>query len=166
MLLYHPVEDSNHCCYRLIRLLKAFSEPTPMVTLMICDFYSLFPGQLKYIAGWPRRNSQAWKILQSIPNEYEEMLNPKRVFFQLNRVQAAAFSHLQAIGVIEFSKTGEQQVTLNHDAMPVGLLDSLRGDVFYSTGWFEIITADLCKIGVSGKNGLKSKTGLMEYLYD
>ena len=83
MLLYHPIEDSTHCCYRLIRLLYVIDKSIPITSLMICDFYSLFPGQLKKISGWPKKKSDADKIVQGIPNEYEEILNPKRVFFQL-----------------------------------------------------------------------------------
>ena len=167
MLLCHPVDDSNHCCYRLIRLLNAFKEQSvPMTTLMICDFYSLFPGQLKYINGWPRLNSASWEKLHAMPDEYEEMLNPKRVFFQLNNVQTAAISHLHAKRLIELSSTSESLVTLLRDSMPLKLCETLENDVSCSTDWFSLITTDLCKIGIFGKNGLKRKTGLMEFLYD
>lgn len=167
MLLYHPVEDSNHCCYRIIRLLIAVEGfSLPMVALLISDFYSLFPGQLKYISGWPRLNSTSWKKLHALPNEYEEMLNPQRVFFQLNSVQAAAISHLHAKGLVVISSGGERAVTLIRDAMPLELSRALERDLSRSSDWFDLIATDLCRVEVSGKNGLKRKTGLMEFVYD
>lgn len=167
MLIYHPAEDSVHCCYRIIRLLNGIaSESIPLATLMICDFYSLFPGQLKNIEGWPRANSAAWKSLKEMPNEYEEMLNVKRIFFQLKSVQLAAISHLHAKEILIISATSDKQIHLNKDAVPTKIKEMLETDDYIRSAWFKLITQELSKISLYGKRGLKSKTGLMEFVYD
>lgn len=167
MLLYHPVEDSNHCCYRLIRLLYSADEfSMPLTSLLICDFYTLFPGQLKSIDGWPRKRSAAFKLVQAIPDEYEEMLNPKRVFFQLSNIQTAALSHLEAKGIIERDIRIPPRVKLNVQALPSKFVRRLELDPIVSEAWFKLVSEELSKLSIAGKNGLKSKTGLMEFVYD
>lgn len=167
MLIYHPIEDSNHCCYRLIRLLDAISaESVPLHTLMICDFYSLFPGQLKNIIGWPRANSASWRTIQSIPDEYEEMLNQKRVFFKLNSIQNSAIAHLHSKEIISFSSPLDGNIALNRHTVPSGIRERLTIDPVNQSNWFALITKELTKIELYGKMGLKSKTGLMEFVYD
>jgi hypothetical protein len=133
---------------------------------MICDFYSLFPGQLKYIHGWPRKNSGLWKNIQDIPDEYEKILNPQRVFFQLNGIQKASLSHLHSKNIIELSDLEGHMVSLNRNAVPLQLLEVIKSDAVSSSAWFLGIVESLCRIELSGKNGLKSKTGLMESVYD
>jgi hypothetical protein len=133
---------------------------------MICDFYALFPGQLKFIYNWPRRNSNAWNLLKAIPDEYEEMLNPKRVFFQLNKVQNAAISHLHSKGILTYSNETEKDICLNKASIPSDIVNLLNSDETRKEDWFNIISSDLCKIELNGTNGLKSKTGLMEFVYD
>jgi hypothetical protein len=167
MLLYHPVDDSNHCCYRLIRLLYSAVELSmPLTSLLICDFYTLFPGQLKRIEGWPRKRSAAYTLLREIPDEYEEMLNPKRVFFQLNNIQSAAISHLEAKGIIQNDILNDSLVTLNVLSLPADLIEKLELDPIFSEEWFSLISHGLSRLPIAGKNGLKSKTGLMEFVYD
>jgi hypothetical protein len=167
MLLYHPVEDSNHCCYRLIRLLYSADEAyVSLINLFICDFYSLFPGRLKNIQRWPRAKSAAWRELRSIGDEYEEMLNPQRVFFQLNALQVAAISHLHSQGVIGFKTSSDHEVSLNIESLPAEFLKTLDEDGARSTAWFVLVAHELLKMEPLGANGLKSRTGLMEYVYD
>lgn len=167
MLLYHPVDDSNHCSYRLIRLLYSSGDLSmPLTSLLICDFYTLFPGQLKRIDGWPRKRSAAYKLVQAIPEEYEEMLNPKRVFFQLNNIQTAAMSHLEAKGIIEHDVSTAAPIKLKIEALPAEFMVKLESDPIRAEAWFSLISRDLSRLPVAGKNGLKSKTGLMEFVYD
>ena len=167
MLLYHPVDDSNHCSYRLLRLLYSADELSmPLTSLLICDFYTLFPGQLKRIEGWPRKRSAAYNLIHAIPEEYEEMLNPKRVFFQLNNIQTAAVSYLEAKGIIEHDVLAHAQVKLRTEALPSDFIARLESDPIRGETWFSLVSRELSKLPIAGKNGLKSKTGLMEFVYD
>lgn len=167
MLIYHPAEDSNHCAYRIIRLLSKISTGTiPQATLMICDFYSLFPGHLKNISGWPRANSKSWKTIHGIPDEYEDVLNVRRIFFRLKDIQLAAISYLCAKEVISVSSSIDKQVGLNERAVPEHIWETLDHDEYYKSNWFSLLATDLAKMNLYGKSGLKSKSGLMEFLYD
>ena len=138
----------------------------PLTSLLICDFYTLFPSQLKRIDGWPRKRSAAYKMIQAIPEEYEEMLNPKRVFFQLNNIQTAAMSYLKAKGIIEHDILTHAQIKLSTEALPPEFIEKLKADPTRVEAWFSLVSRELSKLPISGKNGLKSKTGLMEFVYD
>lgn len=167
MLIYHPVEDSNHCTYRIIRLLFHISiQSIPQSTLMICDFYALFPGQLKNIKGWPRANSKSYKTVQQIPDEYEQIVNSRRIFYQLKDIQLAALSYLHAKEVITLLPGVDRKIQLNKDSVPQSIVTMIQNDEYCETDWFRLITNELPKIDLYGKSGLKGKTGLMEYVYD
>jgi len=166
MLIYHPVGDFHHCCYRLIRLLSSVATPLPEQTLMLGDFFSLFPGQLKCIQGWPRANSKAYKIVKSIPDEFEELLNTKRVFFQLKEIQVAAISNLCAKGIFQVTSKVPNTYLLLGDNVPDGIKEKVESDAFATSEPYRLIVQDLCKLDLLGKNGLKKKTGLLESMYD
>lgn len=166
MLIYHPAGDYHHCCYRFIRLLSTVGISMSDQTLMLCDFFSLFPGQMKYIQGWPRANSNAAKVIKSLPDEFEELLNAKRVFFQLKQVQQVAISYLCAKGLLRTESKSPMTYSLIDSEVPAGIRDVIKSDVFTKTEQYRLITQSLCKLELTGKSGLKSKTGLMEFLYD
>ena len=166
MLIYHPAVDHHHCCYRLIRLLNTIGKPLSEQTLMLCDFFSLFPGQMKHIQAWPRANSKSARTIKSIPDEFEELLNTKRVFFQLKDVQKAAISNLFAKDLLRTDSNNPNAYSLNTENVPNEIKEAINRDWFITSDPYRLITNDLSKFELFGKNGLKSKSGLMEFLYD
>lgn len=133
---------------------------------MLCDFYSLFPSQLKKISGWPRGKSKQWYLVQTLPNDFEELPNTKRVFYQLKAIQHTALMYLEAKGIVKITAMPNKQVQLIGDAVPEKIRLMLEEDSLRNSDYFKLIVEQLSHQTLNGKSGLKMKTGLMEFLYD
>lgn len=164
MLLYHPVGDANHCIYRLISILEGVKQNKAQLTsLQLADFFYLFPEQLKKIEKWPRSNSRSKQIITSIPSSYEIIENPRRVFYDLREVQKGAIMHLKSKGVI---KVQNRSISLNLENIPQPISEALKIDPFRASEIFKIITTEFIIQNTFGSNGMKKRTGLMEFHYD
>lgn len=163
MIIYHPFKDANHCSYRIISLLYKNKNKINDDVIKFMDFYYLFPQQLKNICGWPRSNSKIAKSIKLIDTSYEFIENPRRVFFELNVIRKNTLAHLFSKGIISFS---EDSLILHENKIPQSLINTLENDTFRTSFEFSVISNELSKLPVKGKNGLKAKTNLMEYRYD
>lgn len=167
MLMYHPAFDANHCLYRIVSILYATTDQQiswPLLRLL--DFYYLFPSQLKNIKPWPSeiRNLKA-RVLK-IPEQFEDLTNPARTFFELESFQKTATLELIAKGVISKSSFDKGIMELEPDSLPSAYTALLDTDNFLKSEAFEVITKGLPRTKFNGSNGLKFRSGLMEYIYD
>ena len=163
MIIYHPFKDANHCLYRIISLLYKNSKEINEAQINFMDFYYLFPSQLKRINGWPRSNSKLAADIKNIDDTYETIENPRRVFFELSIIRRNTLAHLYSKEIISIS---ESKLILNEEKVPQELLNKLQDDTFRKGFEYSIITKEIPKLKIKGKNGLKAKTNLMEYRYD
>ncbi|MEZ8152243.1 ABC-three component system middle component 5 [Vibrio sp. 10N.261.49.A5] len=164
MIIYHPYKDANHCAYRLLSILSACSIPVSINYLHIADFYYLFPSQLKNIDKWPRKNSIIYNHLHSIPDSYEYIENPRKIFFELKTIRANVLISLLSKDLIEY--TSDNLIKIKHHQLPDPLADQIASDEFRKSLEFQVITTKMKDVKLHGESGLKSKSGLMEYRYD
>ena len=164
MLIYHPYKDANHCAYRLLSILSACRVPVNLNYLHIADFYHLFPSQLKHIDKWPRKNSVIYNAIQKIPESYEYIDNPRKIFFELKTIRANVLINLLSKNLIEC--TTDNLITIKHQKLPLSLVKQIDNDEFRRSSEFQIITTKMKDLKLHGESGLKSKSGLMEYRYD
>lgn len=167
MLIYHPAFDANHCLYRLISILSSTgNSPINWALLRMLDFYYLFPGQLKNIKPWPREMQRFKAHAANIPEQFEYLTNPARTFFELQPFQKAAALEMIAKGVLSKSSFDNDLMVLESSSLPSAYIELLEADDFLKGKTFKIISEELPKIKFSGSTGLKSRSGLMEYIYD
>ena len=148
----------------MISILLSVNKPININQLHILDFYYLFPDKMKEMHKFPRANTKKHKCIQNIPDSYELIENSRRVFFEIMDIRHNAIINLLSKNII--SNLGSDEFVLNTVAIPEELMSFLNVDSFRKTDIFEILTKDLVKIKVNGENGLKFKSGLMEYRYD
>lgn len=164
MLLYHPSKDANHTCYRIISILESVPENKIHKNILsLINFYYLFPSQLKAIEKWPRKGSNDYNFIHSLKPEYEIMENPRRIFFELKDVLDCAVSFLIDKQIINYENN---DIKLNVENIPKNINVTLNNDDFRKDNLFRILTHEIIKQNIKGSNGLKMKTGLMEYKYD
>lgn len=164
MIIYHPYQDINHCIYRLLSILIKMNEPISINKLRILDFYYLFPSQLKNIDKWPRKNSNNYKLVQNkIKDSYEIILNPKKLFFSMKEIQYTAISNLISLEII---KNDMEYIVLQKDFLPNSFIKLYDRDPYNHSSIYNLIINEASKLDISGKNGLKRKSGLMEFQYD
>lgn len=167
MLMYHPAFDANHCLYRIVSILHATGDaPISWPLLRMLDFYYLFPSQLKNIKPWPSEIRKLKAQVMKIPDQFEDLSNPARTFFELETFQKTATLELIAKGVLSKSSFDKGIMELEPDSLPSAYTTLLDLDDFLKSDAFEVITKGLPSTKLSGSNGLKSRTGLMEYVYD
>ncbi|MEW8351131.1 MAG: ABC-three component system middle component 5 [Candidatus Thiodiazotropha taylori] len=167
MLIYHPAYDLNHCVFRVLSLLASSTHKQFDTDLLrLLDFYVLFPHLLKTIKPFPSALKEYSKIIKHIPSSYEAIPNPKRILFDLEDVQNAAFHNLLARGIIDLDAFRSNLVVLNDSALPSNFLDQLTDNELANSDWFPLISDDLPLVGFLGKDGLKKRSSLMEYRYD
>ncbi|STQ44135.1 Uncharacterised protein [Ewingella americana] len=122
MIIYHPFRDANHCLYRIINLLYKNESEVNEGNIGFMDFYYLFPSQLTCIDKWPRSNSKLAKNIREIQSEYENIENPRRIFFELNIVRKNTLSHLLSKGVVSLN---EDVLCLHENKVPQNLITTL-----------------------------------------
>lgn len=166
MLLYHPLTDVNHCMYRLLNLILHIEGDIQFEKLRVVDFYYIFPHLLNEIKPWPVDIKKFKKHLPSNKKSFEHISNKKKVFFELNSIQKQAISILVAKGLIDIDKIKDGVVSLNRERLPEVISNELGNDSFSKSDCFLILTDALINSNWNGKNGLKLKTGLLEYRYD
>jgi len=167
MLIYHPAYDLNHCVFRVLSLLTTSAHKqfdTDLLRLM--DFYVLFPHLLKTIRPLPVALKEYRIIIKNIPSAYEAIPNPKRILFDLEEVQNAAFHNLLAREILDLDAFRSNLVTLNDSALPSDFRDQLIDNELANSDWFPLISNELPLVEFLGKDGLKKRSSLMEYRYD
>lgn len=167
MLIYHPAFDANHCLYRIVTILYSSQKTEVSWSLLrLLDFYYLFPAQLKKISPWPNQISKYKKLLRNIPEQYEDISNSSRVFYDLEKFQKTAVLELIAKGIISKESFEEGKVCLVDGALPNSFVEYIENNEFFYKDEFKIIIEALPTVDLNGPQGLKKRSGLMEYIYD
>lgn len=167
MLMYHPAFDANHCLYRIVSILNSTKEKDISWSLLrMMDFYYLFPSQLKKITPWPKEIQKLKALISKIPDQFEDLTNPVRVFFELESFQKTAALELIAKGILSKESFEKGVMRLEPDSLPPAFIEFLASDDFLSSNAFKLITQALPLANFNGAKGLKDRSGLMEYIYD
>jgi len=166
MILYHPAKDVYHCVYRLIAIMGNLDEPVSFDKLRILDFYFLFPSFMKDIKPWPSDIKDYKRVVKSVSDSYERVVNKRRLFFEMLPVQKKAISIIKSKDILVAESLEEGQLLLQKDILSGVILEIKESDKFVSSEVFEVIVKGLLSTEWEGSSGLKSRSGLMEYKYD
>lgn len=165
-MLYHPFKDCNHCLYRLLSVLVAINNPIAVEKLRVIDFYYLFPYFLKTIEPWPSDIMAYKKFIKEIDAPFECLPNKAKLFFDLNQLQTQAIYYLASKGILSVTELQEGSAVLIDEKIPREILNTIGKDYFPNGNVFKILTEAIPLTKWSGPNGLKKRSGLMEYKYD
>ena len=166
ILTYHPAFDVYHCVFRLIRLLSHKNvQKIECDKLRILDFYLLFSDLIKTIR--LKRDDKRWsnELVRALPkNKYNTASVSRQVFEKLSPFHSIAIKHLIDKRIV--SLDDNDFIIPSTEQIP----DSLRQELERINKSENNITEFLCGVlngyQLLGKEGLKNRTGLMEYKYD
>ena len=136
-----------------------------LARLRLFDFFLVFPHILTQMR-LPKRYLKMRKVLKAIPSPYESTPSPTRLFYQIGEIQKTTVRLLVARTLIQ------KDIYLEGDA---ALTDSINGATFGSIlnkqdfrneGWYHFLVRELIEYPLDGPNGLKHRTGLMEFRHD
>ncbi len=167
MLVYHPIHDVNHCLYRMLLVLEASVHKSfEWDTFKLMNFYLVFPHLLKEIKPFPVALNSYRKTIKEIPESYVEVANPKRTLFDLAGLQHMAANHLAAKSIINLDFQSTNKLKPEDYSLSRELNQSIESDPIRNEPWFKLIIDELPLLDLRGKNGLKKRSGLMEFQYD
>lgn len=164
MILYHPIKDIYHTQYRIISILLCTNK-IPKEKLRLLDFYYNFPHFISEIQPWPS-DIKEYKIKKGAMTEpFEKISNKKRVFFQMSDVFNTALGLLVAKDIAKASGANKD-ISLIKDNIPKQLIHEIGEDLFVKSPVFKTIVSGLAKTKWNGQDGLKKRSGLLEFKYD
>ncbi|HUE93069.1 ABC-three component system middle component 5 [Pseudomonas sp.] len=167
MLIYHPAFDASHCVYRVIAILMGVKgNSVAWDVLRVLDYFYLFPAQLKKIEPWPVSIKEYKGKVKAIPDQFEDISNPARLFFDLKEFQRSAIMELVAKGIVDREGFERGEIKLNKDMLPDEFIGFVLADEFVNGMAYKIISHALPDVEFNGASGLKNRSGLMEYRYD
>lgn len=166
MISYHPIFDMNHSIYRLLRLLHVSEyESIDWDLLKLLDFYTVFPSLMKQISPLPQAITPYRQTINTIPEPYEEIPNPRRILFEAGPIQDNAVRVIVAKGFADIDDfLSERRIKLI--SIPEQLRVQIKEDAETNDDWFDVIANQLPAAKFMGRDGLKQRSGLLEYRYD
>jgi len=167
MLIYHPAYDVNHCLYRFLLVLEnSTQQEFEWDVLKLIDFYLVFPHMLKSIQPLPASLRSFRRVIKEIPDSYEALPNAKRVVFDLENMQNTAMMNLVAKEFIDNDLFHKKIIRRSKKGLPKKLMSSITENSVVSKEWFRLIANELPLVPFTGPNGLKKRSGLLEFRYD
>lgn len=165
MLLYNKALDPNHTLLRMTALLISWkAESLESDALRLFDFLIANPAHIEKLSV-PRDKFTDKNEFKSYKNRYQNF-DPKSLFNAMKEIHFLAIERLVVLGVL---KTGNNssEYNVHLENIPEGLkvlAESKENSI--SSQAIDFIVENLTSISVTGSDGLKKITSLMDYRYD
>ena len=165
--MYHPAQDINHCVYRLLLILECSEHKQIKLDIYrLVDFYTLFPYLLKLIKPLPVPVNKHRSKFSNIAEPFESLRNTKRILHELETLQSIAIQNLLAKKLLNKVSLEKGFLGRSEKPLPESFLQEMQSARLLNEDWFKVLVNEFPKAKFSGNNGLKARTGLMEYRYD
>jgi hypothetical protein len=168
-LSYQAAFDPLHSIYRDLRIFEAIEPSTPLFVdhLRILDFYLLFPFKISAIRLIPQHRK-----FRGLAAEYEDKQpygnqpESAQIFDRMKPMQIAALETLAEKKIIDAAEFENGTVVRTETPLPPALVARVRGANESEQRLMQAIAALGSEYALLGHNGLKDRTGLLEYRYD
>jgi ribosomal protein S17E len=164
MLIYHPAYDAYHCVFRLLLIINSLGE-LEVSKLKILDFYLVFPKEISNIR-LPSDKTHIRSAINKLNSSYRGPVNSKQAFRDMSHIQNAVIRSLGAMGLINQASLLNNYIKRTEKELSPDFLEAFENFLTNQTEVSEFTLNELSKISLNGINGLKDRTGLMEYRYD
>jgi hypothetical protein len=164
MLVYHPAFDAYHCVMRLLAILRA----RPVLerdTIRILDFGLCFPAVVAQFR-LPQKLSKLRRAAKDVHNDYRTPISARSTFTALSNVHDGALSCLGAAGLVDADQLKAGTVARTTVALPSDVEMRCISLEDREAFFFKDVLPVLAEIPLSGPDGLKDRSGLVEHRYD
>lgn len=166
MLIYHPAFDVNHSRLRIIQLLEGLRDrEVPFDLLRILDFYFLFPHLLADVQ-LKQGMTRVKRDLGRLGNKYNQVPAPKVLIRQMEGIHETAVRALQASNLVDVPTQDMAIVKRSDIPLPEELKKVIADQPEQEQALANILSGEVATIPLNGPNGLKARSGLLEYRYD
>jgi len=164
MLIYHPAFDAYHCVFRFISLIEACTQ-LEVEKACILDFYLVFPASIASIR-LPQELTSIRSTARRLENPYHDPFNAKRVFKDMRGIQEEALRCLAAANFIDADRFEGGVMHRTQRIISEDLKNTTTEFIRRGGETRQFVLQHLSKINLSGPDGLKARTGLLEFRYD
>lgn len=164
MLVYHPAYDAYHCLFRMMAIIERTGK-LEIDKLKILDFYILFPSLLSDVK-MPRQFVSFKKKAKQSYNEYHDPINSRGIFNEMRKIQDAAIKCMLATGYIDSDDLSHGYVMRTSKELPEKIALEMDKFIDNKKPLSSFIIQNLAKFHLTGPDGLKARTQLMEHRYD
>jgi hypothetical protein len=164
MLIYHPAFDLSHGMFRLLRMLEV--NPNKRLkwdTYRILDFYYLFP-HLLINARLPRALLKRKNSYKKAGSKYNRIPAPRTLILQLRGSHELIVRSLIAKGFLDPADFAQGLLSRTARRTPATLENLFPAAEDFAL--VELLAVDVAAIPLTGADGLKERTGLLEHRYD
>lgn len=168
MLLYHPATDFYHCWMRFASVIcDCGSHGVEFDRLRIIDFLLCFPLEISTCKLPTKHSAALRKLIRQLPTSYEDPNSIRQAFAQMNKIQGQVAMDMVAKGIVQRDKYREGILTPNAESSASELLQSAAQEwEARCEEWHQLAVSVLLSIPLNGRNGLKDRSGLLEFKYD
>ncbi|WP_448118157.1 ABC-three component system middle component 5 [Pseudomonas serbica] len=164
MLIYHPAYDAYHCVFRMLCIVSEL-QSVELDKARLLDFYLLFPSAIAKIR-LPKSHYSGRQLAKLLANVYRDPINPSATFRELRYIQEAALKCMVASGFVDAKSYESGLMVRTKLPLPESMLEATSAYIKNNLELTGFVLGELATIPLKGLDGLKDRTGLMEYRYD
>lgn len=171
MIIYNQAFDLYHCIFRILNFLNRFNpnENIEVDKLRIWDFYFLFPNKV-YDIRLKQNESDIRKLrkqyIKQKNNPYDTIFEERKIFEKLKPYQLSALNCIASYGIINKEMLAQQRVSIENKELLNEYIAKFGELTPREKNVISLMTSHFYNISLFGKDGLKSRTNLMESKYD
>lgn len=165
MLIYSPAYDLYHTMFRILQITEKNERVMEVDKLRILDFYLAFPAELLEIKSF-RGFNRYRKYLKAEKNQYERVIDRKRLFFKMEQIQISAMKALVSYSLLDANEFKNGKVKRTETPLNEQLTARIQEEFKTNQNLLTLITGPLASLDLYGHLGLKVKTNLIEFKYD
>jgi hypothetical protein len=168
-LTYNEAFDPYHAVFRFLRLHLGcdIGAKLPFDTLRILDFYLLFPFRLQAMKLFVGDSS--WRKISRTYEDrapYGTMPEDSTIFARMEPFQRAAAASLVKSGYLSPDEWETNEVQFKSEMLPPIVVERCSAVNAQMTDIIDILCQIKSRYPLGGRDGLKDRTGLLEYRYD
>lgn len=167
---YHPAYDIHHTLFRCLRVAVMLNDDDIRLhydTLRVLSYYLLFPQMLKDFRF--RHDHRKYKSLAKnnihIPH-FERLPQSIEFFARIGPVQRAAVDTLAKNEVVDPYTLSKFEVKFNLKRVPDQIIERVKLRNSNSPEMVKILKVIIENYDLRGENGIRARSGLLEYRYD
>lgn len=169
--MYNQVFDLYHAIFRIVNILNSMQDmgPLSLESVRIWDYYMLFPTKT-YDIRLSKQTIDLRKYRKKYINEknnpYDSPLSGGKLLERMRPYQISALTYLASYGIIDIDMWKNQEIIIVNKDKIEDLLrkfDKLSAQETNVLSWLHMFSKTYA---VYGKQGIKSRTGLLISKYD
>lgn len=168
MLIYDNALDPYHCSVRILAICiygNADRRMFQVDSVRILDYFLVYPSKLAFCR-LPSEHKSIRTSIKEIENPYRHSPGKRAAFERMKSVFYAAASGLGAAGMIDVEFLERGIFKIKPECIPIEIDAAVQRFKARQSTVGDFILAVLSTLPLNGPDGLKHRTGLLEYRYD